>query len=178
MGSDDRFYLLRFHDREVLRGDIGSLLRIHGLVIAGSGCDSVALLLPDASAPVKSLELGVEEWSDFIRRSDDPEILIAGPPKIFQRKLRFEISSMVQQKVWAADGFRCMYCRRPMGHVRLTIDHFYPLENGGINDDKNYISACASCNKKKGNMEPQAWCNSQGLNFTDLSKYLDLRRLT
>jgi len=176
MGSDDRFYLLRLHERDALRGDIGSLLRIHGLVVAGSGCESVALLLPDSQPPVRSIALDAEEWSDFIQRSDVPEIMV-GPAKIFQRKMRFEISSMVQQKVWAADGFKCRYCNRPMGHVRLTIDHFYPLENGGVNHEENYISACASCNKKKGNLDPKEWCQRMRCDFEYLKTYLERRRL-
>lgn len=177
MGSDDRFYLLRLHERDALRGDIGSLLKIHGIVVAGSGAESVSLLLPDASPPTRSIELNVEEWSDFIRRSDDPEILV-GTPKIFQRKLRFEISSMVQQKVWAADGFRCQYCNRPMGHVRLTIDHFVPLEHGGANDETNYVSSCASCNKKKGNMIPEDWCLKMGIDFHGIVTYLANRKIS
>lgn len=176
MGTDDRFYLLRLHERPAFWGDIGSLLRIHGLVVAGSGAESVSLLLPDASPPTRAIELNVEEWTDFIQRSDVPDIMV-GPSKIFQRKLRFEISSMVQQKVWAADGFRCQYCNRPMGHVRLTIDHFYPLENGGTNDDKNYVSACASCNKKKGNMSPILWCSVMKISFEGLIEYLQTRKI-
>jgi hypothetical protein len=166
--SDDRFYLLEMRNRPVLYGDLGSLIRIEGLVIGGGGLCAI-LTLPgshfrpnDIAFDCKFHELSIEDWSDFIRRSDNPEILV-GPspngmnatlPKIFQRKLRYEISGAVQQKVWAADGFACKYCHTPMGKALLTIDHFIPLESGGVNDVTNYLTACKPCNKKKGGQMP------------------------
>lgn len=168
--SDDRFYLLEFKNRPVKYGDIGSLLRIEGLVVGGGGAKAIlmlpgmkCLLDPEARLPLATeYELTVEDWSDFIHRSDNPEILV-GPkpdgmgatlPKIFQRKVRYEISGAVQQKVWATDGFRCMYCGAEMGKVLMTVDHFIPLELGGKNDTSNYIAACKPCNKKKGSSHP------------------------
>lgn len=164
--SDERFYLLEFKNRPVQYGDIGSLLRIEGILVGGGGAKAV-LLLPGIEFHdiPPTIQLDVEEWSDFIQRSDNPEILV-GPkpngsnatlPKIFQRKLRYEISGAVQQKVWAADGFKCQYCFDHMGDVLMTIDHFMPLELGGKNDVTNFISACKPCNKSKGSQSPHDW---------------------
>lgn len=165
--SDDRFYLLEFRDRPVKYGDIGSLLRIEGLVVGGGGEKAILMLPgmkcvdPEHGYPFE-YELTVEDWSDFIQRSDNPEILV-GPipngsqatlPKIFQRKVRYEVSGAVQQKVWAFDAFNCMYCGAEMGKVLMTVDHFIPLELGGKNDTSNYIAACKPCNKKKGSSHP------------------------
>lgn len=161
MASEDRFYLLEFPQRPVVWGDVGSNLRINGLVVGGAGCSAI-LLLPGLKADFVSrvvnpiLELTEEEWSEFIRRSDDPEVLI-GMPKVFHRKMRYAISGAVQQKIWAADGFMCVYCGAKMGDTMLTMDHFEPLELGGKNDSSNLVSACRSCNKKKGNQVPEAW---------------------
>lgn len=167
--SDDRFYLLEFRDRPVKYGDIGSLLRIEGLVVGGGGAKAILMLPGMRDAFIRGnllidevFELTVEDWSDFIHRSDNPEILV-GPkpdglgatlPKIFQRKVRYEISGAVQQKVWAIDAFGCMYCGARMGDVLMTVDHFIPLELGGKNDTSNYIAACKPCNKKKGSSHP------------------------
>lgn len=160
--SDDRFYLMELSNRPAMYGDIGSEVRIHGLIV-GSSQDTALLFLPDTMPklridmqPWKFHELTVEEWSDFIQRSDDPEILI-GLPKIFQRKVRYAISGAVQQKVWAADRFQCLYCGAPMGKALMTIDHFVPLELGGSNDVLNYATACKSCNKSKGSQDPEIW---------------------
>jgi len=159
--SSDRFYQLEFRDRPVLHGDIGSLLKISGLVVTGGGAEAV-LYLPSCSALQNNeyiaKELSIEEWDDFIKRSDNPEILV-GPEKVFHRKVRYEISGAIQQKVWAADEFKCMYCERKMGDAQLTVDHFIPLERGGKNDTSNYLSACRKCNKDKGNMSPEEWCS-------------------
>ena len=179
MASNDRFYLLQFRNRDVLWGDIGSQLRIDGLVVGGNGASAV-LLLPSSSFPnggnVTFINMTTEEWSDFIHRSDDPEILV-GEAKIFQRKLRHEISGDVQQKVWAADNFQCVYCHRKMGEVQLTVDHFLPLELGGANDWTNYLSACRKCNKDKGSLSPRAWAELKHLDLQALYDYLADRRL-
>jgi hypothetical protein len=162
-------------------------LRIEGLVIGGGGARAI-LLMPDVeqnlTADVRKLSL--EEWSDFIRRTDDPEILV-GPrygteatmPKIFHRKIRFQISGHVQQRVWAADGFKCMYCGAPMGKALMTIDHFIPLELGGTNDIKNYLTACKSCNKDKGSQDPEKWIAGKlrSVDFLYLRDYLEKRKI-
>ena len=135
MGSSDRFYQLELRHRPVLHGDIGSLLKIEGLVVGGEGAQAV-LLLPSFSFGEKLsknvFQLSEEEWTDFLQRSDTPELLMPG--KAFHRKVRYEISGAVQQKVWVADGLKCMYCGAKMGNSQLTIDHFEPLESGGKSD--------------------------------------------
>lgn len=168
MASGDRFYMLELRHRPALHGDVGSLLKIEGLVIGGEGAQAV-FMLPGATwrdvanlafdqRDLHVLQLTLEQWTDWLQRSDEPEILVQGSlEKIFHRKLRYEISGAVQQKVWVADGYRCMYCFRPMGEVQLTIDHFIPLEMGGKNDTGNYLSACRKCNKEKGGMAPADW---------------------
>jgi 5-methylcytosine-specific restriction endonuclease McrA len=130
----------------------------------------------EVMVPMKYVVLSDEEWSDFIRRSDDPEILI-GNAKIFQRKVRWEVSGAIQQKVWVADGYVCMYCGAMMGKVALTIDHFIPLESGGKNDESNYLTACRACNKKKGNMDPRERCSRLPVAYEEFVAYLAKRKL-
>lgn len=168
--SDDRFYQLCMSNRPVQYGDLGSLIRIEGVVIGGGGHASV-LLLPGMLSAVDELrsdtltfhEMSVDDWSDWLQRSDNPEILV-GPvpdgsgatlPKIFHRKLRYEISGAVQQRVWALDHYACVYCGAPMGMSLLTVDHFIPLELGGLNNITNYLTACKPCNKAKGSQHPR-----------------------
>lgn len=176
--SGDRFYLMEFRNRPVYYGDIGSLLKISGVVVTGGGTQAT-LMLPGMIEALDhedchNFELTTEEWSDFIHRSDDPEILV-GNAKIFQRKLRYEISGAVQQKVWAADGFMCVYCGAKMGHALMTIDHFQPLELGGANDTTNFVTACKKCNKDKASEDPQIWCERRGLQHSEIAAYLKLR---
>lgn len=177
MASDGRFYQLQMQNRPVLNGDIGSLIKIEGIVVGGGGAQAV-LMLPgfqfERADPCYTLS--PEQWGDFLRRSDDPEVLIM-PAKAFHRKLRYEISGAVQQKVWSADGCTCMYCKRLMGDVQLTIDHWMPLELGGVNDQSNYLSACRKCNKRKGSLHPRDWCDQEGLSFDYFVKYLSARTI-
>jgi hypothetical protein len=187
--SDDRFYLMEMSNRPVKYGDIGSLVRLEGVVIGGGSAKAILMLpgMADSRPMNLDAELTIEEWSDWLQRSDNPEILV-GPsvngqgatlPKIWHRKLRYEISGAVQQKVWAADGFKCMYCGRKMGDAFMTIDHFVPLELGGKNDVTNYLSACKSCNKSKGSQDPRAWLEKNKHDgFADLADYLKNRKIT
>jgi hypothetical protein len=178
MASGERFYLLELTHRPAVYGDLGNLLKIEGLVIGGEGASAV-LLLPDA--PMEMMKtpwhrLSLEEWTDFLSRTDNPEILVM-PQKAFHRKVRYEISGAVQQKIWVADGLKCMYCGAAMGKSALSIDHFHPLETGGANDTSNFLAACKNCNKRKGSMPPQDWCNLRGLDYNFYVDYLANRKL-
>ena len=112
MASGDRFYMLELRHRPAVYGDLGNILKIEGLVIGGESAQAV-LMLPGNSLfdgkcapPVHTLTL--EEWTDFLARTDSPEILVM-PAKAFHRKVRYEISGAVQQKIWVADGLKCMF---------------------------------------------------------------------
>ncbi len=113
----------------------------------------------------------VELWAEILKRSDDP-VYLEGGKKPWQRKAERIISGMVQQQVWARDGFMCAYCGIEMGKSLITIDHFVPLELGGANDTTNYISACKPCNKDKGDMDPEKWCEKQALSYLEYKRYV------
>lgn len=183
MASGERFYLLELTHRPAVYGDLGNILKIQGLVIGGEGAQAILMLPGDVlwgenkwpeGANVHTLSL--EDWTDFLARTDNPEILIM-PGKAFHRKVRYEISGAVQQKIWVADGCKCMFCGARMGKSPLSIDHFFPLETGGKNDPTNFLTACKGCNKKKGSMDPQDWCKLQGLDFDFFVEYLANRNL-
>jgi hypothetical protein len=184
--SDDRFYLMAMSNRAVQYGDMGSLIRIEGVVIGGGGAQAVLLLpgMNDKRTSCQLLELDVEEWSDWLQRSDNPEILV-GPvpdgsgatlPKIFHRKLRYEISGAVQQKIWTADHYACVYCGAPMGTALLTVDHFIPLELGGANNTTNYLTSCKADNKAKGSQHPRDFLKKLNKrSFEAIEQYLKNR---
>jgi 5-methylcytosine-specific restriction endonuclease McrA len=68
--------------------------------------------------------------------------------------------------LFARDGYRCQYCHRRTGELRsrecLTRDHVIPLSRGGGNAWTNVVTACSSCNTRKGNCLP-AECGMQPL---------------
>ena len=61
--------------------------------------------------------------------------------------------------LFARDGYRCQFCHRGQGELRhrecLTRDHLVPLSRGGDNEWTNVVTACSSCNTRKGNHLPE-----------------------
>jgi hypothetical protein len=178
MSSGDRFYQLDLRHRPALYGDLGSIIKVEGLVVGGEGGQQVLMLPSSVFTSTACNTLTIEEWTDFLQRSDSPEVLV-GPAKAFHRKVRYEISGAVQQKIWVADGCSCKFCGGSMGEVQLTVDHFIPLELGGKNDTSNYITACRRCNKNKGSMDPKEWChlNKKGASYEWYIDYLATRKI-
>lgn len=178
--AGERFYLPHYEnapDRPVYLQDIGSYLFISGIVLQGMGSTLVLLTptgeIPDS--PVKFERPSLSDWTRIIQQSDNPELFIGQVgqiTKVLHRKQRYAISGNVQQRVWARDGFKCVYCNAQMGKVLMTIDHFVPLEQGGTNDERNYVSACRPCNKAKGMMMPDEFCMLKGFDFQYVRDYV------
>jgi 5-methylcytosine-specific restriction endonuclease McrA len=61
--------------------------------------------------------------------------------------------------LFARDHYTCQYCgrhRRTLRHREfLTRDHLLPLCRGGENAWENVITACTTCNHRKGNRTPE-----------------------
>ena len=60
--------------------------------------------------------------------------------------------------LFARDDYRCMYCGRTPNEFRhrecLTRDHLIPISRGGGNEWTNVVTACSTCNTRKGNRLP------------------------
>ncbi len=181
MSKGKRFYQLRYLDtnQPMYLEDVGNTLKISGLLLQGMSSD-VIILAPTAEminpVTMNIIEPTLEEWSEILRQSDDPqyfELDETGTIKALHRKQRGAISGAIQQKMWMRDGLLCLFCGREMGDVSLTVDHFMPLELGGENDETNYITACRKCNKRKGNRHPEEYCEDQGLKYHLYVDYLN-----
>jgi len=61
--------------------------------------------------------------------------------------------------LFARDHYCCQFCGRPQQQLRarecLTRDHLVPLSRGGSNAWTNVVTACSSCNTRKGNLLPE-----------------------
>ncbi|GMV09535.1 MAG: hypothetical protein ABS52_10175 [Gemmatimonadetes bacterium SCN 70-22] len=51
-------------------------------------------------------------------------------------------------------GRRCVYCAERLALEEATLDHVYPLARGGTHAPGNLVTACARCNRLKGDMLP------------------------
>jgi len=61
--------------------------------------------------------------------------------------------------LFARDEYSCQYCGRHRRELRgrqfLTRDHVVPVSRGGENTWKNVVTACSTCNHRKGSRTPE-----------------------
>ncbi len=71
------------------------------------------------------------------------------------RKFRRQVTNTF---LFARDAYRCQFCGRSAEELKprvcLTRDHLIPLSRGGTNEWTNVITACSTCNTRKGNRLP------------------------
>ncbi|MEM7128756.1 MAG: HNH endonuclease [Chloroflexota bacterium] len=53
------------------------------------------------------------------------------------------------------DANTCQYCGGTPGRGNLTVDHVKPRSRGGKHSWTNLVTACRSCNQKKGALTPE-----------------------
>ena len=56
--------------------------------------------------------------------------------------------SLNRREVLRRDNYSCQYCGTRAG--TLTLDHVYPKHLGGEHSWENLVTACSSCNHRKG----------------------------
>jgi 5-methylcytosine-specific restriction endonuclease McrA len=56
-----------------------------------------------------------------------------------------------RQNIFKRDSHQCQYCGT---HEDLTLDHVMPKSRGGKSSWDNLVTACRSCNSKKGDYTP------------------------
>ena len=55
---------------------------------------------------------------------------------------------LTRREVFIRDNYTCQYCGRQAGD--LTLDHIVPRSRGGAHTWENLVSACKTCNHRKG----------------------------
>jgi 5-methylcytosine-specific restriction endonuclease McrA len=72
------------------------------------------------------------------------------------RKFRRQVTNTF---LFARDHYTCQFCgraERELGFREcLTRDHIRPISRGGTNDWTNVVTACSTCNTRKGNRLPE-----------------------
>jgi 5-methylcytosine-specific restriction endonuclease McrA len=69
--------------------------------------------------------------------------------KKYIRKKRIVLSPTRKNIYWR-DKYICQYCSKKFPHSYLTLDHIIPKASGGLGGWLNLVTACISCNQKKG----------------------------
>ncbi len=57
---------------------------------------------------------------------------------------------MKREEIFVRDDWRCVYCGAQFTPAALTVDHVQPLMRGGDSSGGNVVTACATCNLRKG----------------------------
>lgn len=57
--------------------------------------------------------------------------------------------------VFLRDDWQCQYCGQGFKTNELTFDHVTPRSRGGRTAWTNIVTACQSCNRKKGSLSPK-----------------------
>jgi len=70
---------------------------------------------------------------------------ISEKKRIIKKQRRLKIRFLILER----DNFTCQYCGRKAPEVILEVDHKYPKKHGGLDNEKNYITACKDCNTGK-----------------------------
>ncbi len=55
-----------------------------------------------------------------------------------------------RKNIFARDGYTCQYCGERKSENDLSLDHVVPRSRGGKSSWQNIVTACKSCNVRKG----------------------------
>ena len=69
--------------------------------------------------------------------------------------LQRSIPPLSNHELFRRDGYLCMYCGGEFLEHQLTRDHVIPLSQRGRDKWSNVVSACKSCNTRKGGRTPE-----------------------
>ena len=94
----------------------------------------------------------LEAGTDVVR---SPSTVLRVPSVIrlrrYIRRPRVHPVPFNRRNVLRRDTFTCQYCG---AEEDLTLDHVFPRSRGGRHNWENVITACRTCNQRKGNRTP------------------------
>ncbi len=89
------------------------------------------------------------ENSDFLLRAEKNRFPVPTIIRLLRYvNLPFKKVSLNRLNIFKRDGNECVYCGAKKA---LTLDHIIPKSLGGKDSWENLVTACSSCNSKKGN---------------------------
>jgi hypothetical protein len=91
-----------------------------------------------------------------------PLLLVPDRARIWWRHRQMgrrpSIAARLRRAVYAADRYRCCYCKSPL---QLQLDHVKPWSRGGLTALWNLMTLCGRCNRIKSNY----WVARDGYRF-------------
>jgi 5-methylcytosine-specific restriction endonuclease McrA len=71
------------------------------------------------------------------------------------RHVQRNVPPLNNHELFRRDGYMCMYCGTEQPEHQLTRDHVVPMSKGGRDIWSNVVTACRSCNTRKGCRTPE-----------------------
>lgn len=62
---------------------------------------------------------------------------------------------LTKHRLFVRDRQVCAYCGSRFVETELTVEHIVPVSRGGRHEWTNVVTACRSCNTRKGNRRPE-----------------------
>jgi hypothetical protein len=78
---------------------------------------------------------------------------------------------MQRQDVFARDNYRCIYCGNVFDTTELTVDHVQPRVRNGDRSGGNLVTACRSCNTRKGGQRLATFLASDPIALGNFFRY-------
>jgi 5-methylcytosine-specific restriction endonuclease McrA len=122
--------------RENVRQDIKKKLRENGFV------------------SLKEAEGRIKSWKDIADERLKELKRLKGKTSQRERSYQSKWKNKKQQLL-KIQNFKCIYCFCELDLFTSTIDHVIAKSKGGKNLTQNLVVACAECNQKKSNREPE-----------------------
>lgn len=131
-----------------------------------------ALILNADFRPLSYFPLSIWPWQDAVKAIFRGSVTVISEydravhspqmemqlPSVLALKEYVTISrspAFTRFNVFLRDKWTCQYCGSKFKTHELTFDHVTPRSKGGRTSWDNIVSACQSCNRKKGNMMPR-----------------------
>ena len=91
----------------------------------------------------------VRVWMVILDASHGSMLRVLAGAGASRRTTRVNFPPEVRRRIGRAQGNRCMYCGVTLYKSTLRVDHKYPVEHGGSNEEFNLQALCTSCNSRK-----------------------------
>jgi len=62
---------------------------------------------------------------------------------------------LTKHRLFVRDRHVCAYCGGHFAELDLTVEHILPVSRGGRHEWTNVVTACRSCNTRKGSRRPE-----------------------
>ena len=97
---------------------------------------------------------------------------------VYYVRIPYRITVPVSRRaVLVRDAYTCQYCAKQFDRTELTLDHVLPRSRGGKTIWENIVTACKSCNSKKGSKTPLE-ANMPLLNKPTKPRYIAIAYVT